>query len=253
MTAFLPAARRGLKRALQQAGLFPLARAAYRRISPTHRRERQYNARFFAALVRPGDLCFDIGANLGQTTEVLAALGARVVALEPNPLCLPVLRFHFRGKPNVQLVAQAVGSAPGEATLHFHGTDSTASLREDWPFLNDAAARVEVTTLDTLIERHGVPAFLKVDVEGFEVEVFRGLRHAVPCIYFEMHAGEAARAAEILRHLSGIGPIEGVNAVSGDNERWLLPDWAPPDSFLARLAATGAHRANVVVRMRAGG
>lgn len=247
----MTALKRGMKEALQRAGLFPLARAVYRDLSPEHRRERACNASFFGSIVRPGDLCFDIGANLGQTAEVLAGIGATVIALEPNPLCRPVLEFHFRRKPNVRLVAKAVGAAPGKATLHFHGTDSTASMRADWPFRNDRTSEVEVTTLDALIGEFGVPAFLKVDVEGFEVEVFSGLHRPVPLIYFEMHAREAQRAQEILEHLAGIGTIEGVNAVSGDNERWLLPQWTSPSVFLEQIAATAVHRANVLVRMTA--
>ena len=88
--------KRGVKDVMQKTGLFPLARAVYRNVSRTHRRERAFNAGFFGSIVRPGDLCFDIGANLGQTVEVLAGIGATVIALEPNPLCRPVLEFHFR-------------------------------------------------------------------------------------------------------------------------------------------------------------
>jgi FkbM family methyltransferase len=241
--------KRAVKRALRQIGLFPLARATFRRLSPSHRRERQFNTRFFGSIVRRGDLCFDVGANLGQTSEVLAGLNAKVVAVEPNPLCHPVLDFHFRANPNVRIVSKAVGGAAGNATLHFHGTDSTASMRDDWPHGNDQATAVEVTTLDALIEQFGVPAFLKVDVEGFEVEVFKGLHHPVRSIYFEMHAAEAGRAREILRLLSDIGPIEGVNAVSGDNSRWLLGDWVRPEAFLGLLGKAAVRHANVVVRM----
>ena len=242
-------ARSTAKRLLQQIGLFPVARAVFRRLSPAHRRDRQSNSRFYSAMLQSGDLCFDIGANVGQTVEALIEVRAKVVAVEPNTQCLPVLNYHFRDNPGVRIVAKAVGAVPGEAMLGFHGTDSTASLRADWPFENDQKMRVEVTTLDALIAEFGLPRFLKVDVEGFEVEVFKGLHHPVPLIYFEMHSNEMQRAAEILQLLSKIGKIEGVNAVSGDNTRWLLSEWVKPDDFVVRLGDPLPHHANVIVKM----
>src|SRR5262245_6490618 len=132
------------KHVLHKLGLFPVARALYRRISPAHRRERQNNKDFYGTLVRPGDLCFDVGANLGQSIEALVELGAKVIAVEPNAECLPVLSFHFGRDPNVRIVAKACGKAAGVAQLHYSGTDSTASLRPDWPFKNDESMSVEV-------------------------------------------------------------------------------------------------------------
>ena len=238
-----------IKTALQRLGLYAQARALYRALSHKHQEERQLRREFFAQFVSPGDLCFDIGANVGQTIEALRACGASVVALEPNPHCMPALRHQFARDPDVALVAKAVGDRPGKATLHFSGTAATASLRGDWNRRNDQVVAVETVTLDQLIQAHGPPKLLKVDVEGFEMEVFQGLSRSVPVIYFEMHSREIQVVERILVHLSKLGRIEGVNVISEDHSTWLWPNWSSVEDFMGRMAQPPAV-ANVVVRMQ---
>lgn len=205
--------------------------------------------RFYGEIINAGDLCFDVGANVGQSVEALVEVDAIVVAIEPNPNCLPVLNYQFQHNPSVAIVNKAIGATPGFAELHFSGTDSTASMREDWPFPNKEVLKVEVTTLDALIAEFGLPKFLKVDVEGFELEVFKGLTQPIPLIYFEMHAHEVSFVSQILERLFAIGEIIGVNAVSGDNSCWLMDQWVKHDQFLAKLGEPLPRRANVVVKM----
>jgi FkbM family methyltransferase len=237
-----------VKRWLSQCGLYPFVRDVYRALSPSHRLERRLRRDFFLQLVRPGDLCFDIGANVGQSTEAFLACGASVVALEPNPLCLPALRHQFGGERRVTIIIKAVGSTPGVARLHFSGTAATASLRKDWNNTDDQIVATEVVTLGQLILSHGAPQLLKVDVEGFEIEVFKGLDRPVPIIYFEMHAKEAGAVSGILTRLAELGTVEGINAVSEDHSTWLLERWVPADEFLIALSPL-PDVANVVVRM----
>jgi FkbM family methyltransferase len=238
-----------IKNLSQKLGLFPVTRALYQKVSPVHRRERLVNRRFYSEIVKAGDLCFDVGANVGQTIEALVDSDARVVAIEPNLNCLPVLKYQFQRNPDVTIVNKAVGSVAGVGELHFTGTESTASMREDWPFPNRGLLRVEMTTLDALIVEFGRPNFLKVDVEGFELEVFGGLSQPIPLIFFEMHAHELNIVDRIFERLSAIGEIAEVNAVSGDNSRWLMDSWVSHDRFLGKLVEPLPRNANVLVRM----
>lgn len=234
---------------LWRLGIYPFARSIYRTVSPRHRNERQLRTRFFAQLIQPGDLCFDIGANLGQSIESFLECRGRVIALEPNPLCLPTLQRDFGRNPNVVLVNKAVGREPGVAQLHFHGTGATASLRDNWYPGDDQTADIEVVTLENLIASHGIPQLLKVDVEGFETEVFAGLAQPIPTIYFEMHHRELDAVRTVVARLASLGQIKGINAVSEDHAHWLLEEWLAPQAFLARLESLPAV-ANVIVRMR---
>ena len=100
-----------------------------------------------------------------------------------------------------------------------------------------------------MIAQFGLPKFLKVDVEGFELEVFKGLTQAIPLIYFEMHGDEMDLVFQIFERLSTIGEIAGINVVSGDNSSWLVDGWVKPNELLAKLGEPVPRRANIVVKM----
>ena len=204
--------------------------------------------RFYRAFVAPGDLVFDVGAHVGDRTLAFAALGARVVALEPHPDLAARLRREFRGIENVDIVEAAVGDAPGRATLHVsRATPTVSSLNAAWT--ERVAARnegfsevrwdrpidVRVETLGGLISSHGVPAFCKIDVEGHEASVLAGLGRAVPSLSFEFVAGALDAAGSCVRRLTGLGDYE-FNAVAGDDRRFLWRSWRSPDAVLDWLA-----------------
>src|SRR6186997_2056305 len=72
---------------------------------------------FYRAFVQPGDLCFDVGAHVGSRTRVFLALGARVVAIEPQPDFMKLLRRWYGANPNVTLIDDALGAASGQAEM----------------------------------------------------------------------------------------------------------------------------------------
>lgn len=232
-------------------GLYPIAHNFYSRVSPEHRQRRFVNREFYRGIVNQNDLCFDIGANVGQTSEAFIEVGGVVVAVEPNPLCQPVLNHKFKKNSKVTVVNKAVGSATGFAELNFNGTNTTASIRKDWySQTNKEKKRVEVVTLDNLITQYGYPKFLKVDVEGFELEVFKGLTRPIELIYFEMHDYEVEIAWQVLERLGTIGEIFGVKVISGDNSTWLIEHWVSPSQLIEKLRQSLPTHANIIVKMK---
>jgi FkbM family methyltransferase len=179
-------ANSALKNLARKAGLFGAARKLYRSISPSVRRHLTVGRGIYGKVISRGDLVFDIGCNLGQKSVTFLRLGARVIALEPNPNCAPVLELEFGNEPRFTLVRKAVGAAAGRATNNFANTYATASLRSDWHALKYTDGElqqlsVDVTTLKDLIASYGEPDFCKIDVEGFEPEVVKGLDRPLKC------------------------------------------------------------------------
>jgi FkbM family methyltransferase len=243
--------RSAVKKVLRGLGIYPMVRYWYRQLNPQARREFADDVRFYRQFVGEGDLCFDIGANLGQTIKPLVACKAKVVAVEPNPLCGQSLAWEFAGCRDVTIVGQAVGAEAGFADLHFEGTDATASLRNDWPFPLRGIERVRVTTLDALIEQFGKPTLLKVDVEGFETEVFKGLSQPIPVVRFEYHRWELARALTCLARLAEVGEISAANVTELDSTSFHFPEWVSYDELVGRLENDELEKGNIVVKMRA--
>ena len=176
--------------------LFALARSLWiYRASPAHHRGLVDLYRDF---VPEGGLAFDIGAHVGDRISAFRALGARVVALEPQRPLYRVLRLLHGRDTKVVLIRSAAGRAPGDATFHINSANPTVSTLSD-AFVTaskgakgwegqvwDRSETVPVTTLDALIAEHGLPDFIKIDVEGFEADVIAGLSHPAPALSFEI-------------------------------------------------------------------
>src|SRR5215213_9778120 len=151
----------------------------------------------YARFLTAGDLAFDIGAHVGDRVASFRRIGARVVALEPQPGPARVIRLLHGRDPTVTLVQAAAGDREGNIALHVNSANPTVSTAsaafvraadgaEGWEGqMWDETIAVPCLTLDSLIRTHGRPDFIKVDVEGFEDRVFRGLSEPVPALSFE--------------------------------------------------------------------
>jgi FkbM family methyltransferase len=162
--------------------------------------------RVMRAFVRPCDTVYDVGAHFGFYTLLLADLvgdSGRVCGFEPNPELLPSLRRTLSDKTNVDLFEVALSDSIGTINLFVPEDASMASL-SDWT--KGSAGNVhtvscEMLTIDHLVDagRLPIPQFIKCDVEGAELSVFRGGmktldRVEAPVVLFEVNAA-AANAA----------------------------------------------------------
>jgi FkbM family methyltransferase len=200
------------------------------------------NARF----VRPGGLAFDIGAHVGDRTASFRRLGARVVAVEPQPAAMRALRLLFRRDPGVTLVAAAAGAREGLASLHVNTANPTVSTLspdliaaakgaaawrgQDW----DRTVEVPVVTLDALVARHGLPDFVKIDVEGHEAEALAGLSRCVSALSFEFTTIQRDRALAALDRVAWLGARR-FNVAPGETHAFVFPDWVPAAEIAAFL------------------
>jgi FkbM family methyltransferase len=212
---------------------------------------RNRHVRFYRDLLRglrKSDLVFDIGANVGQKTDVFLRLGARVVAVEPDERNQQVLRgkfitYRFFRKP-VCIVGKAVSDevavkpmwidGPGSAlnTLSTKWVDTLRGNRARFSHTPDALEfrekrSVETTTLEELINEHGFPFFVNIDVEGYELSVLRGLRRPVPYVSFEVNLPEfREEGLQCLTILQSLDPEGQANYVLDCGQGAVLEHWA---------------------------
>ena len=197
--------------------------------------ERKY-INFYSQFVNKGDLCFDIGANMGRRAKVLLKLGARVIVVEPQQHCMESLKKKFENKKNITLLQKAVGQKEGHAEMMICNTHSLSSLSREWVDSVKQSGRytssqwektvtVPVTTLDALISQYGKPEFIKVDVEGYELEALNGLSQPVDIICFEFTPEFIKSTIKCVDRVEEIGKSSFNYCYSDEPFNFVLSQW----------------------------
>ena len=149
--------------------------------------------KLYSAFVPEGGLCFDIGANVGSRTGCFLMMKCRVLAVEPQTGCVAELKKVFKDQ-QVTILQKGVGAKPEVKDFYIASNPLISSFNTQWieDMKNthkkdkwDTIVKVEVTTLEQLINEYGLPDFIKIDTEGFEEEVLKGLSTPVNSLSFE--------------------------------------------------------------------
>jgi len=235
-----PRSRR-LVRLSEMAGI-AVRRLRYGRGIAGPLRPRPDEVAFFERLVGRGDLLvFDVGANVGDKTAVFLELGARVVAFEPQPLCLRLIHKRFRDDSRVTIVEEGVADSPGILTMSVCDSAKTIStFAPEWKegrfnnFRWSEQIEVPVITLDEAIERYGTPVFTKIDVEGFEESVLLGLGKSTGILSFEFVREFADATRRCLDRAVAIGYTE-FNLTLGSVPEFLAAEWMTAEEVFALI------------------
>lgn len=201
---------------------------------------------FYQQFVTPGDVVFDVGANLGNRAKVFSRLGAVVVAVEPQTACSDFLYSVFKDTANFHLVRKALGASAGQAEMFISNIHMISSMSPDWirsvkesgrfsQYSWDRKEKVIIDTLDNLIAKYGCPAFVKIDVEGFEDQVVSGLSTPVGAISMEFTPEFMGNTLRCIDHLCRLGDVC-FQLSLGESMKFLLPKWETEEEIKRALS-----------------
>ncbi len=174
----------------------------------------------FQKMIRPADVVFDVGAHYGYYTLLSSALvgpQGKVFAFEPSPGNVPRLRKHLEINhcTNVQVLECALSDHEGTARFDNQTGSGTGHLAQE------GRIQVQITTLDAVSARLGVPNVVKIDCEGAEVEVLKGsettIRASRPAIFLSTHGEALKQTCFSLLDSWGYVP----SCLHGDDYLWL--------------------------------
>lgn len=258
----MQALKRRLQSTLKRAGIYYRLKNSYlydlywsvadRRLIDGRSKELEFYRRLLNGF-RSGDLVFDVGANVGDKTNVFLKLGARVVCIDPDEANQEVLRgkflrYRLASKP-VVIVGKAVSDRNTVETMWIDGAGSAVNtLSQKWAetlktnkdkfehghcgleFAQRKA--VETTTLEELILAYGLPFFVKIDVEGYEAKVIKGLKHPIPFLSFEINLPEFKQEGiECVRLLDGLAADGEFNYATDLQRGMALEKWLGAREF----------------------
>jgi FkbM family methyltransferase len=152
--------------------------------------------------IREGDLVFDVGANIGQYALVFsewAGDSGRVIAFEPDPRCFAFLQFNQAMNQCRNLICRnsGIGDKNGDGIFfpdaETGGRKGSFVAESPGPGSTVAALGSTLQTLDAVIREFGEPAFIKMDIEGFEAAAVRGLTRDLPGTAFLIEVREETK------------------------------------------------------------
>jgi len=212
--------------------------------------EDQERLDFYRQFIAPGDVVFDVGANMGNRAKVFSKLGAVVIAVEPQTACSDFLHVVFKDTAEFHLVRKALGASVGQAEMLISNAHTISSLSPDWvhsvkesgrfaEYHWDRKETVIIDTLDNLIAQYGRPAFVKIDVEGFEDQVVSGLSVQVGAISMEFTPEFMESTFRCIDHLCRIGDVH-FQLSLGESMEFLLPEWKTAEDIKRVLSEVPA-------------
>jgi FkbM family methyltransferase len=248
------ASRRRIEELLYRLGLSKVTSPLWERLRGGRAlQQSRLMQKFYSSLLPANALVFDVGANVGTMTAIFAALGAKVVAVEPNPDCAKHIE-RATSRDAVQVLQAAVGEQDGFAELKISDRkDKMSSLspawreavskeNQDYAGMWNRTLSVPMVTLDSLIRRFGSPSYIKVDVEGYEDQVLSGLSSCPPLLSFEFNRVFLEPAIRALDN--PIFANAEFNYTLVDPVKFELPNWV--DRLQLKQLLAGANSASGV-------
>lgn len=194
---------------------------------------------FLKQFLNENDLVFDVGANRGRTADLYLDCKCKVVCFEPQPDCINILNNKFLNNKDVIVVHKGLGSKQSEELLYVCDADTISSFSSDWVSKSRFSdyyswqphGKIQIVTLDQMIKKYGKPKFIKIDVEGFEHEVLKGLNVMIDYISFEINSEFIQELYKNIDYLWNLG-YRKFNFTVAEKPVFVFNEWLSKEDFL---------------------
>jgi FkbM family methyltransferase len=224
----------------------------------SYRKEKQLEKTriaFYSQFISVNDMVFDVGANMGNRIKIFLQLNARIIAFEPQKKCCDYLKHKFKNK--IILVQKGLGEKEEKRKFYIADVSVLSSFSEEWinstkksgrfeKYKWDKTEYVELTTLDIIIREYGVPQFIKIDVEGYELEVLKGLSHPINHISFEYAVPEhTEKTIECIKQIENINKHQTLfNYSIGESMKFALDEWLTAEDMIIHVRSQTFENTN---------
>lgn len=202
--------------------------------------------RFYSNFLKAGDIYFDVGANEGNRILPILNMGIKIIAIEPQAELINNLKEKFGN--HITIVPKGLGATEDKKIMHISVDHVFSSFSKKWISSTKESGRlakiewnekreIEMTTLDNLIDQYGVPNFVKIDVEGYELDVLKGLSKPIDLLSFEYVFPEQKwNAIKCLEQInkSTNGQVL-CNYSVGESLIWGLKEWCNPNEMISYI------------------
>ena len=211
--------------------------------------------KFYSQFFSKNDLVFDVGANTGSRTKLFLNLGANVICFEPQPKLFEHLSSFLKQNKKCFIKNLGLGDCRGSQILDISDAHVLSSMSERWinatknsgrfaQYNWDTKINVDTSTLDIEIARHGVPTYVKIDVEGYELEVLKGLSEPIKFISIEFIAEDIQRSIAWMDKLDELGNYQ-YNFSEGETHFFENNEWFSKNRLLDFLNSKKENKSNL--------
>jgi FkbM family methyltransferase len=202
----------------------------------------KYNMNILKTVINEGSLVFDVGCNIGSKAEEYLRFNTKVVGFEPQPKCVNALRMKFVGNTNMFIEEIGLDSKSGTSVIYEASYHSISSMSLD--FINTVKKErfvdyswgneipIKVDTLDNMILKYGKPGYIKIDVEGYELNVLKGLTTPIDVISIEFNPEMCSTSIECIDYLDALNGESSYNYGSQNNGEFKFDTWVSKDDII---------------------
>jgi FkbM family methyltransferase len=165
-------------------------------------------------ILKDGYLVFDVGCNIGEKANYYLQLNTKVVGFEPQPKCVNALLKRFKDNDNIVIEPIGLDKEKGVSVIYEASHDTISSMSLD--FINTVKKErfsgynwgekidINIDTLDNMILKHGKPNYIKIDVEGYELNVLQGLTTPIDIISVEFTPELCQSSVDCVNYIESI-------------------------------------------------